>query len=222
MTESNLTESRFFPPVSAADENGILLVTENLNVDMLIDAYARGIFPWPADDAHILWCSPPARGVLPLDEFHVPRSVEADMKNPAFEFKVNRNFDKVIDACAETPRTGQNGTWITPKLAAAYKYFYRCGYAHSFEAYDEHGELAGGMYGVSVGRIFCGESMFFRETGASKFALVKAVEYLKTRNVVLLDTQMVTPTTALFGAREIPRAEYMKLLSEYGGLPLRL
>jgi len=222
MMGSELTESRYFPPVSAADAFGVLLITEDLNVDMLIDAYARGIFPWPCDEKHILWCTPPARGVLPLDKFHIPRSFESDMKKLPFEFKVNRNFDKVIDACAEVPRPGQDGTWITPKLLAAYKYFHRCGYAHSFETYDEHGELAGGMYGVSVNRIFCGESMFFRKSGASKFALVKAVEYLKAREVVLLDTQVVTPTTALFGAREIPRAEYMKLLSEYGGLPLRL
>ena len=213
------TES-LFPPADTAGEGGALGYTSGLDCRMLADAYWHGIFPWPYETETVLWCSPPMRGVLPLDRFHLPRRFRRELKSMPFEFRIDTAFDRVIEACAAAPRAGQDGTWITPKLIAAYREFHRLGFAHSFEAFDPAGVLVGGMYGVSLGRIFCGESMFFRQSGASKFALVHAAEVLRQAGVVLLDTQMVTPLTASFGAYEIPRAEYLELLARYRGRPL--
>lgn len=209
-----------FPPVETAGEGGALGFTTELDCRMLADAYWHGIFPWPYEKETVLWCSPPARGVLFLDRFHLPRRLRRELKTMPFEFRINTAFDRVIETCAATPRPGQPGSWITPKLITAYKQFHRLGFAHSFEAFDPAGNLAGGMYGVSLGGIFCGESMFFHQSGASKFALVHAVETLKRAGVMLLDTQMVTPVTASFGACEIPRADYLELLAKYRGAPL--
>lgn len=213
---------QYFPPPATGDSEGILGISRDLNVPLLLDAYYHGIFPWPYEEQTILWCSPKQRGVLPLAEFHIPHRTGRDLKKWNFEFRVDCDFAAVIDGCAETERPGQEGTWITGKIRKAYKELHRLGYAHSFETYTPEGELAGGMYGVSIGEIFCGESMFFRKTGASKFALIHAVELLQANGVKVLDTQMVTPTTLLFGAREIPLQEYLALLELHRGRPLVL
>jgi leucyl/phenylalanyl-tRNA--protein transferase len=142
------------------------------------------------------------------------------MKKLDFSLRVDYDFPAVIKACAEAERPEQEGTWITSQIIEAYCQFHKMGYAHSFETYDSAGNLVGGLYGISVGRIFCGESMFFKVSGASKFAFVKMVEVLKTLGVVLIDTQVVTNATASFGAREIPSEEYVTLLKKYGGNPL--
>lgn len=215
-------DKSMFPPADSADEYGIVAASDFLNCDMLIDAYSHGIFPWPfgEEERYIPWCAPLERGVIMIDDFHIPHGVRRDMKKWSFSFAVDRNFKEVITSCAAAVRKDQDGTWITSGIIETYCQFHRLGYAHSFEAYDEQGNLAGGLYGISVGRIFCGESMFYRVSGASKFAFVKMAEFLKNAGVKVIDTQMVTNATAAFGAKEIPSAEYISLLKQYGGDPL--
>ena len=211
-----------FPPPDCVDENGIVAVSREIHPDMLKDAYSHGIFPWPFGEEYdfIPWCAPLMRGVIMLDHFHIPSSFVREMKKLKFTCRVDQNFPEVIRACAAAERPEQPGTWITQDIIDAYCCFHQMGYAHSFETYDESNQLVGGLYGISVGRIFCGESMFFKVSGASKFAFVKMAEVLKALGVVLIDTQMVTNATAAFGAVEIPSKEYIRLLNEYGGKPL--
>ena len=216
------SDPSIFPPPETCDEYGIVAFSGSLNCDMLIDAYSHGIFPWPFGEGeeYIPWCSPPERGVIMIDEFHIPHGVKRDMKKWNFSFAVDRDFNSVIRECAAAVRPGEDGTWITGKIIEAYNKFHRLGYAHSFETYDADGNLVGGLYGISIGRIFCGESMFFKVSGASKFAFVKMAEFLKERKVAVIDTQMVTNATAAFGAHMVPQEKYLKLLEKYGGNPL--
>ena len=211
-----------FPDPSSADEDGIVALSRHLNCAMLADAYRHGIFPWPLgeDVPYIPWASPAERGILFCDQLHIPGSLKREMKKMKFTFKVDCAFEEVVKNCAAMERPDQEDTWITAEMIRVYTEFHQLGYAHSFETYDENGLLAGGLYGISVGRIFCGESMFYRISGASKFAFVKMVEFLKSHGVVLIDTQMVTNATASFGARLIPRDDYLALLRIYGGEPL--
>lgn len=219
-----MNDESIFPPALSADndaDDGLVGYSQGLDWRMLADAYRHGIFPWPWDDSGLIpWAAPRRRGVLKLSEVHLAERLRRDLKKMTFTFAVDRDFSGVIRGCAAAERPGQEGTWITPEIIAAYEEFHRRGYAHSFEARTAAGELAGGLYGVSVGRIFCGESMFYRVSGASKFAFVRMTEYLRRLGVVWLDTQMVTGATAYFGAREIPSAEYLEILREYGGEPL--
>ena len=211
-----------FPPPDCADENGIVAVSREIHPDMLKDAYAHGIFPWPFGEEYdfIPWCAPLMRGVIMLDRFHIPSSFVREMKKLKFTCRVDYNFPAVIRACAAAERPEQSGTWITQEITDAYCRFHQMGYAHSFETYDESNRIVGCLYGISVGRIFCGESMFYKVSGASKFAFVKMVEFLKAHGVVLIDTQMVTNATASFGARLVSRTDYLALLRIYGGEPL--
>ena len=213
-----------FPPPENADENGIVAFSRDIDCAMLIDAYQHGIFPWPfgEDVQYIPWASPEERGVLFFDKLHIPKSFQRELKKNLFTFKVDTAFEEVITGCARAERPGQEDTWITSKMIKTYTEFHKLGYAHSFEAYDRDGVLAGGLYGISVGKIFCGESMFYRVSGASKFAFVQMVGFLRARGAVLIDTQMVTDATAAFGAELIPRCDYLKLLNRYGGEPLDL
>ena len=215
-------KASIFPSPENADENGIVALSESLNCAMLIDAYQHGIFPWPfgEDVPYIPWASPAERGVLFCDQLHIPKSFQRELKKNQFTFKVDSAFEEVITNCARAIRPDQESTWITSEMIKVYTEFHKLNYAHSFEAYDKSGQLAGGLYGISVGRIFCGESMFYRVSGASKFAFVKMVEFLQARGVVLIDTQMVTSLTAAFGAKLINRSDYLKLLELYGGEPL--
>ena len=214
--------SSIFPPPSSADENGIVAFSRDLDCTMLADAYQHGIFPWPfgEDVPYIPWASPAERGVLFCDQLHIPKSFQRELKKNRFTFKVDSAFTEVITNCAKAERPGQDDTWITSEMIKVYTEFHHLNYAHSFEAYDENGVLAGGLYGISVGKIFCGESMFFRVSGASKFAFVKMVEFLQKQGVILIDTQMVTNATAAFGAKLVSRDEYLVLLEQYGGKPL--
>ena len=211
-----------FPDPESADADGIVGWSEHLDCRMLAEAYRRGIFPWPLGNGVPLipWASPAERGILFCDQLHIRHSLKREMKKFTFDFRVDTDFEAVITACAAMKRPDQEETWITGEMIRTYVEFHRLGYAHSFETYDENGQLAGGLYGISVGRIFCGESMFYRVSGASKFAFVKMVEFLREKGVVLIDTQMVTNATASFGAKLIPRSEYLQLLSVYGGEPL--
>ena len=208
-----------FPDPATADENGIVACSRHITCDLLIDAYSHGIFPWPFGEKYdvIPWCAPRMRGVLMLEEFHTPSSFVREMKKLKFVCRIDTCFEEVIRACASAVRKEGPGTWITNEVIRAYCEFHRLGFAHSFETFDESGNLVGGLYGVSVGRIFCGESMFYRVSGASKFAFVKLAGFLKERGAVLIDTQMVTSLTGAFGAREVPAARYQELLALYGG-----
>ncbi len=206
-----------FPPPENGDEDGIVCFSRDLNCDLLLDAYWHGIFPWPCSEYTILWTSPKMRGVLPVAEFHIPKSLQRELKKHLFDVRIDTCFDDVIDACAFTERKDEAGTWITSALRREYKRFHRMGYVHSFEAFDADGNLAGGLYGVLLNRIFIGESMFFRQSGASKAAFCRCVEVLAAHGVELIDTQVITNMSASFGAYEIPIQEYLQRLKELRG-----
>lgn len=203
-----------FPRVETADENGILALSDEVDTDFLIAAYSRGIFPWPVEEKHILWFAPPERAVLDFKDFRLSKRTIRYLRNSGFEFNVNRDFDSVIEKCAKMPRKGQGGTWITDKILKAYKEFHHAGYAVSFEARGKAGNLAGGMYGVSVGRYFAGESMFHKESNASKFVLHKAITFLSSKGLTWMDVQVMNPFLESVGCKNITRREFTKRLSK--------
>ena len=204
-----------FPPLSAAlaEPNGLLAIGGDLAPGRLLAAYRAGIFPWFSEGQPILWWSPDPRMVLHVDEFRVSRSLGKRVRAGTFETRVDTAFRSVVDACAETPRAGQGGTWITPVMIDAYCELHRLGYAHSVESWRE-GRLVGGLYGLALGRVFFGESMFAHETDASKVALVQLVALLQRQAVPLIDCQQETKHLAAFGARPIPRARFAAHLAE--------
>ena len=180
--------------------------------DLLLKAYASGVFPMAerADDPEVFWVRPEARGIIPLDRFHVPRSLEKTMRREPFRIAFDTDFEAVIEGCAEE-RESRQSTWINGPIREAYGELFRLGHCHTVEAWQgEH--LVGGLYGVSLGRAFFGESMFSRERDASKICLVRLVERLKARGFVLLDTQFTTSHLKRFGAVDVPRDRYQKLL----------
>jgi leucyl/phenylalanyl-tRNA--protein transferase len=198
-----------FPPVDRAmrDPNGLLAAGGDLSPQRLLDAYMRGIFPWFGEDDPLLWWSPDPRMVLFVDELHVSRSLRRVAKSGRFDVRFDTAFHDVMRACGE-PRPGQDGTWITPEMIAAYSTLWRLGYAHSIESWSG-GELAGGLYGVAIGRMFFGESMFTRKSDASKVAFVATVRQLNRWGFRLIDCQMPTAHLASLGARQIPRDEFL-------------
>ncbi|MEW5772600.1 MAG: leucyl/phenylalanyl-tRNA--protein transferase [Thermodesulfobacteriota bacterium] len=200
-----------FPDPDRADPCGLVAVGGDLTPVRLMHAYARGIFPWYSAGEPILWWSPDPRLVLFPDELHVPRSLQRVMKRGEFEFRTDTAFSQVIRACAKAPRPQGPGTWLTPEMIRAYETLHRLGHAHSVEAWKD-GDLAGGLYGVALGRAFFGESMFHRAPNASKACLVTLVELLRAKGFTLLDCQQTTPHMQRLGAREMPRAEFLKLL----------
>lgn len=211
-----------FPPVTDADENGLLAVGGDLEPESLLLAYSSGIFPWPFNERQLAWFSPPERGVLFLDDFHLAKSLQKTRAQRGWSYSFDKRFSEVITACAESPhRPGQSGTWITKRMIQGYLKFQHAGYAHSVETYFD-GELVGGLYGVAIGGFFAGESMFFTKADASKLALCHLVDHLKDCGVEWIDCQMVTPLLRAFGAVEIPRNRYMKLLKEAIGRDVRL
>ena len=185
-----------------------------LPVDLLVSAYASGWFPMAVGEGDIRWFSPDPRGVIPLDTFHVSRRLARVVRRGDFEIAVDRRFEDVIRACALAERDAENaGTWIDDEILQSYCALHEAGFAHSVEVW-QNGRLAGGLYGVALGGAFFGESMFHHVTDASKVALVVLVERLRTRGFTLLDTQWTTEHLEQFGAIEIPRARYLRLLSE--------
>jgi leucyl/phenylalanyl-tRNA--protein transferase len=204
-----------FPPLSAAldEPNGLLAIGGDLSPARLLAAYRAGIFPWFSEGQPILWWSPDPRMVLYVDEFKVSRSLAKRVRAGTFETRVDTAFRSVIQACADTPRAGQGGTWIMPVMVDAYCELHRLGYAHSVESWRD-GELVGGLYGLALGRVFFGESMFAHETDASKVALVQLVASLQRLNVPLIDCQQETRHLAAFGARPIARATFAAHLVE--------
>jgi leucyl/phenylalanyl-tRNA--protein transferase len=182
-----------------------------LTPEILIQAYASGAFPMadPEENNQIYWHTPQMRGVIPLDDrFKVSKNLKRLYKKDKFDLYINRNFDQVIDYCRSLR---EDDTWISDEILDAYKQLHEGGFAHSFEVYEE-GKLVGGLYGVSIGKAFFGESMFHLVTDASKIALVFLVEFLREHDFLLLDTQYLNPHIAQFGAYEITHQEYVKLL----------
>jgi len=206
-----LVDEPIFPPPDYADPSGLLAVGGDLSSERLLEAYRLGIFPWYSDDQPILWWSPDPRFVLQLEEFHISRSLRKTLRQSIFQVTIDRAFDEVIAACADVPRAGQNGTWITPEMQEAYRNLHGLGYAHSVETWFD-GKLAGGIYGVSLGKAFFGESMFHRKTNASKVALAALVEKLKGWNFHFLDAQMTTEHMMSLGATEVSRRIFLKQL----------
>lgn len=209
---SRSTHVEAFPPVSEAltEPNGLLAAGGDLTPERLLAAYRKGIFPWYQEGQPILWWSPDPRAVLKPDALRVSRSLHRSLRKRRFEFRVDTEFDRVVAACAE-PRDYGGGTWITPEMAEAYGRLHRLGWAHSFETWQDD-RLVGGLYGVAVGRVFFGESMFTRVTDASKVALVHAVELLRSRNTQLIDCQVASAHTRSLGVVDIPRAEFLSLI----------
>lgn len=216
-----LDDSLAFPDPRNAVEldgfDGLVAIGGDLSVPRLLSAYRAGIFPWTSP--LITWWSPNPRAIIELDGFHIPRSVRRLLRRKPFEVTIDRAFKSVIEGCAE-PAPGRRKTWITSQFIKAYTKLHEAGHAHSVECWLE-GVLVGGIYGVSVGGLFAGESMFHRITGASKVALVHLVEHLRERGFMLFDIQMVTRTTALFGAINVSRDEYLDRLAKVVDLPVQ-
>lgn len=209
-----------FPPASLAPGHGLLAVGGDLSVERLLLAYRMGIFPWYSENEPILWWSPDPRLLLYPEELHVSRSLRKTLRQGVFRTTMDRAFDEVIRACARTPRRSQPGTWITPEMIEAYGALHRAGYAHSLEAWTGD-RLAGGIYGVSLGRCFFGESMFSRVSNASKVALVTLVEHLRRQGFAFLDCQVRTGHLVRMGAREVPRSLFLSQLERAAGEPTR-
>ncbi|MBI5919201.1 MAG: leucyl/phenylalanyl-tRNA--protein transferase [Nitrosomonadales bacterium] len=198
-----------FPPVerALAHPNGLLAAGGDLSPARLLEAYRHGIFPWFSEGEPILWWSPDPRMVLIPDEFNCSHSLRKTLRRGTFEVRTDTAFEAVMHACA-APRAGQNGTWIHEEMVAAYCELHRMGYAHSVESWH-NGELVGGLYGMALGRMFYGESMFSRKTDASKTALAHLAAQLHHWGFGLIDCQMNTAHLASLGAKEIPRAEFL-------------
>lgn len=210
---SEVAEPIYFPPVTAAMEGGLLRVGGRLTPDWLLTAYERGIFPWPVieDDWEILaWFSPDPRAVIELDGLHVSRRLARRIRSQRFEVTMNHDFSGVVAGCSE-PRRDDSGTWITPAICAAYRQLHELGHAHSIEVWSQ-GALVGGLYGVALGGMFAGESMFFRMRDASKIAMFFLLEHLRQRGFTLFDIQQQTPHAERMGAVEISRSQFLSRL----------
>jgi len=205
------TELVTFPDPRVTLSEGIVDLSDDLRVERLLEAYSFGIFPWPHDDLPTLWFSPEQRGILEFKSLHLPRSLAKFIAITKLTVTLDRAFAKVIEGCAEAKRPQQQGTWITTKLERAYTEFHKAGYAHSVEVWDGK-QLVGGMYGVYVAGVFCGESMFYKRPNASKLALVKMIEFLKSQGLEWMDIQMVTPHLENMGGRYISREEFLRRL----------
>ncbi|MGQ0383641.1 MAG: leucyl/phenylalanyl-tRNA--protein transferase [Gammaproteobacteria bacterium] len=201
------------PPTARAlaEPNGLLAVGGALTPEWLIHAYRQGVFPWFSAEQPILWWAPDPRAVLVPAEFRASRSLRRSIRGRGYETRIDTAFEAVIAACAG-PRRGNAGTWITGEMHAAYVALHRQGLAHSIETWRA-GELVGGLYGVAIGRVFFGESMFTRETDASKVALARLVTECAARGVPLIDCQMPSPHLASLGSRNLPRAGFERELS---------
>jgi leucyl/phenylalanyl-tRNA--protein transferase len=201
-----------FPPPEKAHRSGVLAVGGDLRPERLLAAYSQGIFPWPAEGHPLMWHSPDPRFVLEPEKLHVGRSLRKTIKAGTFEVRWDTAFAEVIAACSEAPRPGQNGTWITDDMRDAYTTLHRLGFAHSIEAWAE-GKLVGGLYGVSLGAAFFGESMFARAPDASKVAFATAVERFREWGFHFVDCQVETEHLARFGAEHWPRRRFLTALA---------
>ncbi len=209
-----------FPDPSREAGIGVVCRGGNLSPGMLLSAYRQGLFPWYGPGEPILWWSPDPRFVLYPQNFHIPKSLRRFLRKEPFRYTLDRDFTGVIRRCAQAPRPGQEGTWITEEMAAGYEELHRLGFAHSAEAWDGN-DLAGGLYGVSLGSLFFGESMFSRCSNASKAVFSVLVLSLRQAGFTLIDSQVYTDHVAAFGAAEIPREAYLRELRAGLGRPVR-
>lgn len=209
-----MTRKIVFPPVEAATEDGLVAVGGDLEVDTLIEAYRQGIFPWPVSlDFPLAWFSPDPRGILKIEELHVPRSFNKFLKKNKFQITFNQAFGEVIRQCARTYRKGQPSTWITPDIIRGYEKLFQQNLAYSVEVWDED-QLMAGLYGVAMGDFISGESMFTKVNDASKLALYTLLMRLKDKGISWLDTQMVTSVVEGFGGKYVSRSEFLEMLKE--------
>lgn len=202
-----------FPPVELADEDGLLAIGGDLSRERLLFAYRNGIFPW-YENKYILWWCPDPRFVLFPGELKISSSMKQLLKKKSFDFSINTDFNAVISECQAISRRGQDGTWITDEMRNAYMDLHVAGYAHSAEV-RIGGDLVGGLYGIRLGKVFFGESMFSKFSNASKYAFINYVEFLKTESVNLIDCQVYTTHLESLGARMIPRTEFLKLVHSF-------
>ncbi len=215
-----LDERLIFPPPELADENGVLAVGGDLSPERLLLAYGMGIFPWYSEGLPIIWHSPDPRMVLIPEELHIPRSLRKAMRKQPYEIRMDTAFADVVESCAEIPRERQDGTWITEAMKFAYANLHDLGFAHSAEAWRGD-ELVGGLYGVSLGGAFFGESMFARADNASKIVFVALVDRLRAWNFDFIDCQVHTEHLARFGAVEWPRPRFLEALERTLTRPTR-
>lgn len=206
-----LSKDLYFPPVSEASYEGILAVGGDLSIERLLLAYKNGIFPWFEEDEPILWWSPPQRMVVNPKEYKIAKSLRNILNRKIFEVTFNQNFSEVIEHCQTIKRKGQQGTWITDSMFESYLKLHELGIAKSVEIWQNN-ELVGGLYGVDLGNVFCGESMFSKVPNASKVAFVSLIEKLKDENYLLLDCQVHNDHLEKLGAFEISRENYLKIL----------
>lgn len=208
-----------FPPLEQAldEPNGLLAAGGTLSTERLLSAYKQGIFPWSSEGQPLLWWSPDPRMILYTEQFKISRSLKKLLNHSPFIIRADSAFRAVMQACAE-PRLGQEGTWITAEMMTAYCELHRLGYAHSVEVWREE-KLVGGLYGVAIGHIFFGESMFARESNASKLALARLVQFLRRCDVPLIDCQQETSHLASLGAQPVPRFQFASLLKSLVDLP---
>ena len=209
-----LGKSKYFPPAEMAEPEGVVLFGGRLSPDWLLDAYAHGIFPWPIFDGTdiVVWWSPDPRAIFELDGMRISRRLARTCRSARFEVTIDRDFAGVVAGCATAGDRAHN-TWLTPKMIEAYQQLFDLGHAHSVEVWRD-GELAGGTYGVTLGGLYAGESMFYRVRDASKVALAYLGAHLRARGYLLFDIQQRTAHTFSLGAVEIPRDEYLRRLAE--------
>ena len=207
-----LNDKIWFPPVEEALEDGLLAIGGDLSTERLLLAYKKGIFPWYDGDMPLWWCPNPRFVLLP-DELVISKSMRTLLNREAFEFTINKDFSSVIKHCKEKERKGQDGTWIKNEVVEAYTKLHQLGYAHSAEVWCNN-ELVGGLYGIKLGKIFFGESMFSNKSNASKYAFIKYVEKLKTEGILLIDCQVYTEHLESLGAKMILREQFIHLLEQ--------
>ncbi len=206
-----LTDLLEFPPADNANADGLLAVGGDLSHERLLLAYKSGIFPWFNDDSLILWWSPDPRMVLFPHKIRISKSMRQILSGTRFTLTRNKCFKEVLEACAKIERMGQEGTWITYNMKEAYLRLHDLGFARSYEVWEDK-KLVGGLYGIDLGHVFCGESMFSKVSNASKFAFIKLTRDLEEQNYKFIDCQVYTRHLASLGAEEIPRKEFLKLL----------
>lgn len=206
-----LTKELYFPPVDEASYEGVLAIGGDLSIERLLLAYQNGIFPWFNEDEPILWWSPPYRMVVLPQTYKVSKSIRNLLNQNKFKVTFNQNFSEVIRNCQQIERIGQDGTWISEDIITAYTKLHEMGIAKSVEVWQNE-ELVGGLYGVDLGHVFCGESMFSKTSNASKIAFVTLINHLKEKNYRLLDCQVHNDHLEKLGAFEIPRELFMKVL----------
>lgn len=207
-----LNERLEFPPIETANSEGLLAVGGDLSPERLLLAYQNGIFPWFNEDSLILWWSPDPRMVLFPKKIKISKSMKKVLSSGQFTLTINTCFEEVLRQCANVKRIGQEGTWITEDMKKAYLELYETGLAKSYEVWQE-GVLVGGLYGVDLGHVFCGESMFSTVSNASKYAFIRLAQELESKNYRVIDCQLHTKHLESLGAEEIPRNEFIKLLS---------